>query len=274
MAGDISQVAQQPAAGTAIDHLIVALTSPSATAIGWVASLIGLILGAIPLFLYVQEKRSNEAIKQLAEEFNLNQKVRERLSETQAEKKVLEEESAKLLQNVQSFEQDIKERLPREAKIAFLKNAIPALEEQIYALVTQKESMTRSLTEMGGATFSSPAAMQILSAESETRLSAKRQIETLQIQLSILTGLTSIVLYVVPYPADRVIVVFLAIPVAMLIANIIRLVRYVYPEAFMSRLMKRAGRRPYLYVFLAFVTVILLCAAIVVGVEIMRMRRF
>lgn len=252
MAGEIAQTAtQQPDAGTFVDHIITAFTSPSATAFAFFATVVGLILGAIPLFLYVKEAKSNEAIKQLAEEFNLNQKVRERLSETQAEKKSLEEESAALLKNIKSFEDDIKERLPREAKIAFLKNAIPALEEQIFTLVSQRDNMSKALAEMSGTTFTSPAATQLLSLESETRLSAKRQIDTLQIQLSIFAGLTSIVLYIVPYPLDRVIVFFIAIPIAVLITNIIRLVRYVYPEAFISRLLRRIGNRPYASFFLS-----------------------
>src|SRR5947209_10943469 len=144
------------------DQIITILTSPSGTAIVGVT---GIILGAIPLALYVKEKRSNEAIAQITEQFGLAQKIKESLDQTQAENKSLEEERAALLNNVRDFEADIKERLPREAKVAFLRNAIPAIEEQIHALEVQKENMSRSLSELGGSALTSPAAKQILSSE-------------------------------------------------------------------------------------------------------------
>jgi hypothetical protein len=177
MQSAIAQVAQVPpdlpvpAASTAppvppgfLDHLVTVLTSPSAAALGWVATVVGVIFGAIPLLLYFKEKRSNEAMKQLVEEFSLTQKVREKLSETQAERDMLEQESVTLLKNVRGFEADIKERLPREAKIAFLKNAIPAMEEQIHNLVVQKDNMAATLSAMDGSTLASPAAQKILTS--------------------------------------------------------------------------------------------------------------
>jgi uncharacterized membrane protein len=195
------------------------------------------------LALYVKEKRSNDAIAQITEQFGLAQKIKESLDQTQAENKSLEEERTALLNNVKDFEADIKERLPREAKIAFLRNAIPAIEEQIHALAVQKENMSRSLSELSGSALTSPAAKQILSSESEVRLSAKRKIDTLQIQLSILTGLASVILYTVPSPLDRFIVVILAIPLGVLLFKIASLLPYVYPDALVSRLMVGAKNR-------------------------------
>ncbi|MGJ5081748.1 hypothetical protein [Bradyrhizobium sp. HKCCYLS3013] len=231
------------------NQIIAVLSSPSGTAIVGVT---GIILGAIPLALYAKERRSNEAIKQITEQFGLAQKIKATLDEAQAQNKSLEQERAALLDSVKDFEADIKERLPREAKIAFLKNAIPAIEDQIHALVVQKDNMVQSLAELSGPTLASPAAKQILSSESDVRLSAKRKIETLQIQLSILTGLASIILYSVPSPLDRFIVLILAVPLGVLLFNIATFLPYVYPDALVSRFVITVRARR-LFVLLAAV---------------------
>jgi hypothetical protein len=268
MQSAIAQTVQMPPAPPPgfFDSVITSLTSPGATAFGWLATVLGFIVGIIPLLLYFKERRSNEAMKQLVDEFSLAQKVKEGLSKTQAEKANLEKESETLLKDVMAFEADIKERLPREAKVAFLKNAIPVMEEQIYALMIQKDNMAASLAEIAGPTFSSPAAQKILSAESEVRLSAKRKIDTLQIQLSILTGLTSIILFLVPYPLDRVIVFLLAIPLAIALTKIALLVQYVFPDAFVSRLIIGIRRRSkiVLYLIAAFLGLAAMAGALLI----------
>lgn len=192
-----------------------------------IAAIIGVVLAAIPLFLYFREKRSSEAMKQLVEEFQLAQKVRESLVHTKAEKQKLEVESKALFEDVKVFEFDIRERLPLEAKSAFLRNAIPAIEEQIFALMSQRDHMANSLAELTGETLQSPKARAILSPESETRLTAKRLFESGQAQLSILTAFISVALYLVPYPLDRLIAFLIGFPLAAVVARMISLQQYV-----------------------------------------------
>ena len=94
-------VPQTPPPGT-FESLVALLTSPSATAFAWFATVASFILAIIPLLLYVKEKRSNQAMQQLVTEFQLAERVREGLARTQAEKKQMEKESEKLFEEIRS----------------------------------------------------------------------------------------------------------------------------------------------------------------------------
>lgn len=180
--------------------------------------LISVVLGIIPLILYFGEKKSNRQLNALIQEFNTFDAVRRKREKEEEHHKKLDKEIEEAKTALVKFEEDLTVRLPNAAKIAYLENTIPALDQQIYNIGKQREYMEKELIALGAEPkISTEGVNNILSKTVSEKLKAQRSLEQYQTFLVIFTTITSALISITPYELNIISAPFALASVALAI---------------------------------------------------------
>jgi hypothetical protein len=234
-------------------------------------AVIAVILGVIPLFLYIAEKRKSRLLDETVREFSLLVKIREMQAEQTKRSELSEAKAQELAKVAKSMQDDVEQRIPKAAMTAYYENTIPQLELQILDLGIRLSTMKSSLNSIQGASSAvvNPQLQRILSEEISKNVGAKRTLEQLQILLIICTSITSAILALVPYPFSVVVAVPATVLTIVVCARLFLAAKLVFPD---NRLLNTKWNRP-LFLLSAF-TVLLLLLVVIFYAYIRQLNRY
>lgn len=194
---DITAAAQQVAeTGAANQGALVELSqwigSSAAAAVSFWANIVSLVLAVAGFALYFSQKRQYRLLFAILEEYGIRQKEAETAKVVKEEKTQAEAALAATKQQIEAARKELAERLPAEARKAYLESTIPAVEQQIFDLGQRLAVLRSDLLHLTAS--SAPVSNEIksiLSSELRKHVGLRHRLESAQSRLTVLTALAA-----------------------------------------------------------------------------------
>jgi hypothetical protein len=194
-------------------------------------AVIAVILGIIPLVLYVVEKKRARLLEETIKMFSIYERLQQMKTEAEKQAETSQAQVQEARAQAQAMQDDIEKRLPNAALTAYYQNTIPQIELQVLDLSTRLSAMRTSLGAIQGEQAPmNPAVQAILSEVVSANVGARRRLEQLQLVLVIATAFTSAILAAVPFPLSFVIAVPTGLYIAATCYNLVIVARVAYPD--------------------------------------------
>jgi hypothetical protein len=195
-----------------LDGLLAWVSSSSAAATSFVLNVISLILAIVGFVLYFGQKREYKLLFGILQEYGLKEKVSADAKSAKAQHALAQEELTKAKAEIRSAQQELAERIPKEARRVYFENTIPVVHKQIFDLSQQLRQLTDEYEALGGNTSGlAPQIEEVLSEEVRKHVSVRRDMERSEAFLAILTGTTASIGIIAPFPFN-----WIALPFAVL----------------------------------------------------------
>jgi hypothetical protein len=165
--------------------------SPLGVQIAWYASIVGVVLGLIPLGLYFQERNKSKLLNSVLEKYDLATRVESEAEKANRNKIGTEEALQKSKEELADLTKQLEQSIPGQARAAFFRAALPEIDRQISYLQEQRESMEKGLSETGVPLNDSSRLKPILQKEINQTVMARQLLDEKQTVLSILAGLAA-----------------------------------------------------------------------------------
>jgi hypothetical protein len=156
--------------------------------IAWFSSILGVILGIIPLVLYVKERNKSKLLNAVLEQFSIKESLEREATEATSSKANTDKALSQSKDELSKLTREIENSIPLQARAAFFNAAIPEIEQQILSLSKQREVMVKALESTGVTPLQSSRLKPILETEINATVMARRRLDELQTVLSIFTG--------------------------------------------------------------------------------------
>lgn len=193
--------------------------------------IIGVILGFIPLILWLFERSRSRILAQTVKEFSILERIQELQSETQKRNKVSEAKAQEIEKKAQAMREDVEQRIPNAAMAAYYQHTIPQLELEILDLGTRLVTMRSALNNIENTVdVVDPKVKKILSDQISANVGAKRILDQQQFLLVICTAVFSVVVSTLPYPLSTLAAIPLAALTLTLCYKLVGTARAAYPD--------------------------------------------
>lgn len=163
-------------------------SSPMGISIAWIASVLGVIFGAIPLTLLYSERKKSRLLNQVLEQFHVKETIEKQKETANATKADIEAALLKSKIELTKLTREIEVGIPAQARAAFFSAALPEIEMQILSLSEQRKTIIKELKENGIDSSENSRIKEVLEQEIGQTVHARRKLDETQTILSIFSG--------------------------------------------------------------------------------------
>lgn len=177
---------------SAFEQISQWVSSSSAAAFSFWVNIVSLALAVAGFALYFSQKRQYRLLFAILEEYGIRQKEAETAKVVKEEKSKAEEALAATKQEIESARKELAERLPQEAKRAYLESTIPVVEQQIFDLGQRLGALRVDLSRLTSEAAPASAEIQaILANELRKHVGLRYRLDDAQSGLTVLTALAA-----------------------------------------------------------------------------------
>ena len=239
--------------------------SPMGVQIAWFSSIVGVILGLIPLGLYFQERKKSKLLNAVLDQYAIALKIEADAQRATTAKTTTDEALQVSKQELAELTRQLEHTIPIQARAAFFQAALPEVDRQILYLQEQRRAMEARLAETGVAVDDSSRLKPILQAEINQTVMARRLLDEKQTVLSIFAGLAAgSAAFTLFGPLIFPIRLALGVAIVWAVVELGRQWAIVYPENKLARFIARLSWRKLLLIFGCLVLISVLFVVIIV----------
>ena len=120
---------------------------PMGVQIAWFSSIVGVILGLIPLGLYFQERKKSKLLNAVLDQYAIALKIEADAQRATTAKTTTDEALQVSKQELAELTRQLEHTIPIQARAAFFQAALPEVDRQILYLQEQRRAMEARLSQ-------------------------------------------------------------------------------------------------------------------------------